>query len=223
MSATPPKSTPLHGLRTWTVVGEEGAERLAGPQLHETWPAAGAWLEAACALSPEHRPPARGCVCGIHAWHPSRRAARRILAGSEVAGIAEAGGAIELDEHGLRGQRARPYALVVAPGRNSRLVRRLAEAYEAEVVEVDGADALLAFCRTRGLGLDEAEVARLLGPATADARRLARQRKVRADALRVVAAVVVAALLMMAGQLVTDPPGDRVLYGRTGEVIPHSR
>jgi hypothetical protein len=56
-----------------------------------------------------------------------------------------------------------------------RVVRRLAEAYGAQVVEADGADAVLAFCRARGLGLDESIVARLLGPVTAEESRRARR------------------------------------------------
>jgi hypothetical protein len=225
VSDTPHLSTPLYGLRTWTVVGEGGAERLAGPHQGATWPGGGAWLGATCAQSSGHQPPTHGCGCGLHAWHPSRRSARRVLASRrEISGIAEARGAIEVHEEGFRAERARPYALVLAPGRNACLVRRLAEAYSAQVVEADGADAVLAFCRTRGLGLDESIVAQLLGPVRAEECRRARRERARADALRLVAAVAVAALLVVAGlQLATDPPGDRVLNGRTGEIHTHSR
>ncbi|MGH2967913.1 MAG: hypothetical protein ACRDK0_02435, partial [Solirubrobacteraceae bacterium] len=66
MSDTPVVPTPLYGVRTWSVVGEDGDERLAGPQLGATWPPAGEWLEAACARSPEHLAPVRGCGCGLH-------------------------------------------------------------------------------------------------------------------------------------------------------------
>jgi hypothetical protein len=222
---TPLVPTPLYGLRTWTVVGESGAERLAGPQQRATWPPGGAWLEATCVQSSEHRPPTHGCGCGLHAWHPSRRSTRRVLASRrEIPGIAEARGAIEVHEDGFRAERARPSAFVLAPGRNARLVRRLAEAYGAQVVEADCADALLAFCRARGLGLDESTVTQLLGPVTAEECRRARWEKARADALRLVAAVAVVALLVVGGlKVATDPPGDRVLYGRTGEIHTHPR
>jgi hypothetical protein len=221
---TPLLPTPLYGLRTWTVVGESGAELLAGPQQRTTWPAGGAWLEAVCARTPEHRPPAHGCGCGLHAWHPTRRSARRVLASRrEVAGIAEARGAIELHEDGFRAERARPRAFVLPPGRNTRLVGRLADAYGAEILEVDRADALLACCRERGLGLDEATVARLLGPVVEEARR-ARRRRTRANLLRLAAALAVVVLLVVGGlQVATDPPGDRVLKGRTGEIHIESR
>lgn len=225
MSDTPLVATPLYGLRTWTVVGESGAERLAGPHQRTTWPPGGAWLEATCTQSPGHQPPTHGCGCGLHAWHPSRRSARRILAGRrDVPGIAEARGAIEVHEDGFRAERARPYAFVLLPGRNARLVRRLADVYSARVVEADGPDAVLAFCRARGLGLDESTVVNLLGPVTAEKFRRARRERVRADALRLAAALVVVALLVVAGLTVaTDPPGDRVIHGRTGEIHIQSR
>lgn len=225
MSDTPLVATPLYGLRTWTVVGESGAERLAGPHQRTTWPPGGAWLEATCTQSPGHQPPTHGCGCGLHAWHPSRRSARRILAGRrDVPGIAEARGAMEVHEDGFRAERARPYALVLVPGRNARLVRRLAKVYAAQVVEADSPDAVLAFCRARGLGLDESTVVRLLGPATAAEYRRARRERVRADALRLAAAVAAVALLVVAGlRVATDPPGDRVLHGRTGEIHTNSR
>jgi hypothetical protein len=222
---TPLLPTPLYGLRTWSIVGDGGAERLAGPHRRTSWPADGAWLDATCALGSEHRPPGKGCNCGLHAWHPSRRSARRVLAlRREVPGIVESQGAIEVHEDGFRAERARPCVLLLAPGRNARLVHRLAKAYGARVVEVDGAGAVLDFCRARGLGLDESGVVALLGPSTAEKIRRARRGQARADALRLAAAVAVAALLVVAGlQFATDPPGERVLHGRTGEIHINSR
>lgn len=219
MEGAPLVPTPLYGLRAWNVVGERGAERLAGPQQGATWPPGGQWLEAVCSRTPEHEAPVRGCGCGLHAWHPTRRFARRILSGRrEVPGIVEARGVIEVHEDGFRAERARPFALVLAPGRNERLVSRLADAYDVRVVEADGADDVLAFCREHELGLDEAVVAELLGP-EGEERRRATRRKTRADALRVGAAIAAAALLVALGlQVATDPPGDRVLQGRTGEI-----
>ncbi len=41
--------------------------------------------------------------------------------------------------------------------------------------------------------------------------------------LRLAGAVAVTALLVLAGLQLTDPPGDRALSGRTGEVKPQSR
>ena len=46
----------------------------------------------------------------------------------------------------------------------------------------------------------------------------------RADALRLVAVVAVAALLVVVGlEVVKDPPGERVTHGRTGEIHVNSR
>jgi hypothetical protein len=83
---------------------------------------------------------------------------------------------------------------------------------------------VLTFCRARGLGLDESIVAQLLGPVTAEESRRARRHRARTDALRLAAVLAVVALLVVAGlQVVTDPPGDRVLHGRTGEIHTNSR
>jgi hypothetical protein len=208
--------SPLYGLRTWTVVGDVGSERLAGPHHAVTWPTAGAWLEATCAVG--HASPSRDCDCGVHAWHPRRRWAGRLLAARrQIPGVVEASGAIEVHDDGFRAQRARPYALVLDGRRNPALVRRLAAAYGVPVVEARGPADVLAWCHARGLGLAEAVVAELLGPA-AEQRRRARVRRARADALRAVAVVAVVGLLLLLGVVATDSPGDRVLHGRTGEI-----
>ena len=211
MTAAPPLiPSAVYGLRTWTVAGERGSERLAGPHRGVPWPAGGEWLEATCEAG--HAAPASGCHCGLHAWHPRRRWARRCLAArGEVPGIVEARGTIELHHDGLRGQRARPYALVRTQGCNPALLDRLAAAYGLPIVDARGPDDLLAYCRERGLGLSEHVIASLLGPPERKRRRLA------PVALRLasVAAVVVALLLLGIGH---DPKGERDLYGRTGPV-----
>lgn len=219
MSDLPLVPSPLYGLRTWTVVGDAGSERLAGPHQTLTWPPAGAWLEATCAAG--HVSPARDCACGVHAWHPRPRWARRVFATrGTVPGVVEASGAIEVHEDGFRAQRARPYALVLPPGRNARLVGRLAVAYGVPVVEADNPDAVLDWCRARGLGLDEAVVTELLGPAAEERRRVSR-RRARTQALRTAAVLAAVALLLVLGLVATDRPGDRTLYGRTGEIHVH--
>ena len=202
--------SPLYGLRTWTAVGEPGSERLAGPQRNVSWPAGGAWLESACERG--HASPAPDCECGSHAWHPRKRSARRVVAtAGSVPGVVEATGTVEVHADGFRAQRARPYAFVDV-GRHPALVRRLAAAYRVPVVEARDPAALLAWCRERGLGLDEPVVAALLGPAAEPRRRM------RADVLRVAAAVAAVVALVAVGLVATDSPGDRPLHGRTGEV-----
>jgi hypothetical protein len=219
MSATPLVATPVYGLRTWAVTGEPGDERLAGPQRGEPWPTAGAWLEASCPATDAHTAPATGCECGVHAWHPRSRAVRRIFASRrELPGVIQAAGAIEVHEEGFRAERARPYALFLAPGRNAGLAHRLATAYDVPVVEVEGPDDLLRWCGEHGLGLSPPIVAELLGVDELDAQRRARHAQVQANVLRVAAAIVVTALLVVLGLLATDSPGDRTLNGRAGEV-----
>ena len=211
MTADPPLIPgAVYGLRTWTVTGEHGSERLAGPHRGVPWPTGGEWLEATCEEG--HAAPASGCVCGIDAWHPRRRWAQRCLATrGEVPGIVEARGTIELHHDGLRGQTARPYALVRTRGCNPALFDRLAALYGLPIVDVRGPDDLLAWCRERGLGLSEEVIASLLGPPSRKRRSLA------PIALRLagVAAVVAALLLLGIGQ---DPKGERTLNGRTGPI-----
>jgi hypothetical protein len=136
--------------------------------------------------------------------------------------VLEVQGPVEVHEDGFRAQRGRPYALVALPGRNAQLIRRLAARYGATVIDASRPEELLAFCRERRLGMDEHVVAGLLGIDDPGERKRAKLRKARIDALRVAAAVVISALLVALGLAVaTDPPGERTLYGRTGEVHVH--
>jgi hypothetical protein len=212
------------GLRAWRVVVEaDGAERLAGPQGGPGWPAGGAWLQAACARGGDHAAPDPGCTCGIHAWHPRPAAARAVLAGrGEVAGVVEVTGAGELHEAGLRAAAARPRVLFVAPRANAARLARLAAAYDARLVPVRGPQDVLAFCAQEDLGLSEATVVDLLGPAMVARAREQRRRDRRRGAVRLAAAAAIGAALVAAGLgLARDPSGDHTLYGRAGEVHVH--
>ena len=219
MSAAPLVPSPLYGLRTWTVAD---GERLSGPQQDADWPTGGAWLHAACARVPEHAAPVPDCACGVHALHPTPQTARGVLGRrGEIPGVVEAAGAIEVHEEGFRAERARPAALFIAPGRNAALVRRIAAAHDAEAVEVAGPDALLAWCRARGMGLEPPVVAALLGAETMERWHAAKRRRARADALRIAAALAVMAALVAGGLAFSSDPGDRELFGRMGPVHRH--
>jgi hypothetical protein len=184
---------PLYGLRTWRVVAKDGRERLTAPQRGTVW-ASGSWVEATCGEG--HAAPAADCRCGIHAWHPSRASARRVLASRfDLPGIVEADGAVEVHEEGFRAARARPYAFVRLPGRNPFLIDRLSAMYGAEVIDVRRPGELLAFCRERGLGLAEPAVVDLLGAETLRERRRERARMRRDAILRFVALALVLAVL----------------------------
>jgi hypothetical protein len=127
----------------------------------------------------------------------------------EVAGIAEADGGIEVHAEGFRAERARPYALVLVPGRNAEQIRRLASAYRIEVVEVGGAVELLEWCTERGLGLSAPVVRDLVGPI----------RRPKSGALRLVAALAVVAALVFAGiELIPEQESGETLRGRGGEI-----
>jgi hypothetical protein len=136
-----------------------------------------------------------------------------------VAGIVEAQGEIEVHEDGFRAARARPYALLVTPGSNQALIHRLADRYGASVIEVRGPRALLEYCREHHIGMEEEVVSKLLGTGDFSKRQRARFRK---DALRLVAALLVAGVLTAIGlQLTEKPPPGTKLYGRTGEIRTH--
>jgi hypothetical protein len=219
MSAPPLVPSRLYGLRTWTAVGEQGEERLAGPQAGTAWPVGGEWLRAECTTAAGHAAPAPDCACGLHAWHPGPRAARQLLRRRfEVPGVLEAEGAIELHRDGFRAARGRPYALFAGPRANEARIARLAEAYDAEVVRVGDAEAIVAWCHARELGLPTPVIDELLGPEAVAAADAERRRRTRVTALRLAAVVTLIAISVAAGLAATSNPGDRPLYGRTGEV-----
>jgi hypothetical protein len=210
----------LYGLRTWRPAVDEQGEVLTASSNDTRWPDGGAWLNAECARPGGHAAPDPGCRCGIHAWHPRRASARRVLGSRfEIPGVVEAAGAIELQDDGFRAQRARPYAIVATPGSNAARARRLARRYDAQVAEVGGPDALLAWCRERGLGLDDATLAGLLGPDYAARRARERRRTRRRTAAGVAAVAAIAAGgVALGAAFVSGPPSPNGVYGRTGWV-----
>jgi hypothetical protein len=153
---------PIYGLRSWRVSGARGEECLVAPHRGARWPGGGL-MEAHCSVTPAHDPPHPGCRCGLHAWHPTRRSARRACGyRREIPGILQAWGAVELHAEGFRAQRGRPYALVLLPRGNAALLERLAAAYEAQLLVLRDPRALAAYCRDQGFGMTDATVASLL-------------------------------------------------------------
>jgi len=217
MSDVPLVPGPLYGLRMWRVAGAPGHERLIGSHRTTPWPIGGALLAAECSAMPPHDPPGTTCVCGLHAWHPSRAAVRRVCGvRSEVPGILEASGAVEVHADGFRAERGRPYELVLLPNRNARQLERLAEAYDAELLCLDGPCALLAHCRERGLGLAESVVAELVGRESLAAHRRERRRR----GVRTAVSLAGATLVLAGIAIVVDPGVEhgKVLKGRAGEI-----
>jgi hypothetical protein len=211
----------VYGLRTWRPAVDERGEYLIGAYDATRWPDGGAWLSANCTASTAHTAPEPGCACGIHGWHPDAQSAGRVLASRrDIPGVVEAAGAIEVHADGFRAQCARPYALFVTPGRNAKLTARLAERYAATLVNVDGPDAVLAWCLEHGLGLDAGTVGSLLGTDLEQERRAAAHRRRRTALARGGAAVVVAGALLGAGlAFANGPHSPHGVYGRTGWVV----
>jgi hypothetical protein len=114
-----------------------------------------------------------------------------------VVGIVEAWGHVEVHRDGFRAQIGRPRALVIAPGRSHKQLKRLARRYDAELLELSGPDELLRLCAQRGWGLSETMVSELVGPETGPAvpRRWGRRaRRALRWSLASVGAVAVVAL-----------------------------
>jgi hypothetical protein len=139
----------------------------------------------------------------------------------QIAGVVEAHGAVEVHEEGFRAESARPHALVLTPSRNGKRVRRLAEIYSTQVIEVRKPSELVAWCRERGLGMDERVVAGLLGPERAERCARENRTRLRNNVLRVAAVLAIAAVMVAIGAQIHEPNGPRTLYGRTGEI--HTR
>jgi hypothetical protein len=215
---SPLVAEPLYGLRTWTVAGPHGHERLIAPHRRTPWPPGGAWLDATCERDADHVAPEHDCVCGIHALHPNPVNARRVLGlRREIPGIVECVGPVEVHPDGFRAGRGRPYALVLLRGRNAALFRRLSQAYGAEVVEVRGPADLDRWCRERRLGLAPSVVEDLLGPGTAQEWRRLKRRDARVAAARVCAAVLGAlAIAALAHTALSERDGQHSASDRTG-------
>ena len=80
---------------------------------------------------------------------------------------------------------------------------------------------LLAWCRERGLGMDERVVAELLGPDWIEQSARRKRTRRRNNVLRVAAVLAIAAIMVALGAQLHEPDGPRTLYGRTGEI--HTR
>lgn len=163
MTDVPLVAGPIYGLRSWRVSGARGEECLVAPHRGTPWPVGGELLKAQCPVTLVHSPPEPGCGCGLHAWHPTRKAARRACGyRREVAGILEAWGAVELHADGFRAECGRPYALVLLPRGNAALLKRLAAVYDARLLVLRSPRALATYCQDQGFGMTDATVAGLM-------------------------------------------------------------
>lgn len=170
----------LFGLRQWTADFDEDGELRLGGFGNREWRRDGETTWAVCRPSgfapmPRHPSPAPAgnCTCGLYANHPWAVDRDRWEPDSpirtlplSVPGIVEAWGRVHVHAEGFRAQYARPRALVLIgyPPESDlgRLVRRLADAHRADLLEVPSTPALIEACARGGLGLTEARVASLL-------------------------------------------------------------
>ena len=178
----------------------------------------GAWLDGDVPVDPGHAAPAprlRRAASTPGTRAGARRAACSATAAA-ISGVVEAAGAIEVHGTASAPSARGPRALFAT----RQLERRAARAgwprrYRAEVVPAGGADAVLAWCRERELGLDAAVVDELLGPegVAAVAPRAPHQRGSGSPASR-----SRSRSRSSLGLEFTADPGDRPLFGRTGPV-----
>ena len=87
---------------------------------------------------------------------------------TQVAGIVEAWGTVEVHEDGFRAEYARPLALIL-PRKLARtdvgaVIEQLATRYGCQVLELDGDGALHAYCERHNIGLSVPVVRELLAP-----------------------------------------------------------
>ena len=165
----------IHGIRVWQLGWVNGDAYLEGFNGAE-WVARGRPTVAACRRSGRrslHRAPHHDCACGLYATHPDSAwfafgllYRKRTPPLARIAGIVEAWGRVELHEDGFRAEFARPVAvaLVGAPAESDLggAVARLADRYASEVLVLEDHEALVAYCRSRDLGLSRPVVRSLL-------------------------------------------------------------
>ena len=166
----------IHGLRRWSLGLKDGGIRLGSAYTNFWWEPGGVPTLATCgegSLRRRHRPPGKRCGCGLYALHPGRDSASEVFPvehshglPSEVSGLVEAWGQVEVHETGFRAQFAHPVALILHRDQSGtewgELVGRIARAYGAEVLLVKTANEVAEYCRERGLGLSRDTVARLV-------------------------------------------------------------
>lgn len=165
----------IHGLRRWSLGLEDGRIRLGSSFRDFWWDPGGAATTATCGEGSlrRHRPPGKRCGCGLYALHPGPESASevfpvQILDGlpSEVSGIVEAWGRVEVYETGFRAQFARPVALILHRDQLGtdwgELVERIARAYRADVLIVSRSGEVTEYCREHDLGLAPGTVAELV-------------------------------------------------------------
>lgn len=161
----------IHGLRTWSLDIRAGEPRLGSPMAPDyVWEADGLATTAECETHGRDSP-RPNCGCGLYAHHPRGRWADLALEHRHgrpgaCGGIVAAWGRVEVHRDGFRAQHARPVALFLRASERGteyeQTVRALAHRHGAEVLVVDDAGAVLAYCRRNELGLDRGAVSRLL-------------------------------------------------------------
>jgi len=150
------------GVRIWRVAPTLWAQLgglLWAPGMKEPWPTTEKEHVASCQANPDHTPPAEGCDCGLYAFYNPRLAEEggywtyeaSPLYNRVVAGVIGVAGDIELQEHGMKAERATIEAIFTTGADDDELPIPRAELAEAYGAEVKDSSDYEAFCAERGL------------------------------------------------------------------------
>jgi HIRAN domain len=172
-ATTPLLAGTIHGVRSWSLMvdGDSGRDLLGAMARDVVWPRRRP-MRALCVpggfVDEEHEAPSPDCTCGIYSHHPF--GAEHLLHndlddGSNVLGLVEAWGRVEVHAGGFRAEYARPTALIADAdcyeGYRHR-VERLARGYGAEYVELEDHQAIVDYCEGLPNGLSPDAVGELL-------------------------------------------------------------
>ena len=123
----------IQGVRGWSPLGRHAGRRRPGRRVgartarRRARPAATRGVTSA---------PAKECGCGLYGTHPWAGGTQ-----GEILGVIEAWGRVELHATGFRAEWARPIALFVVADETTlaeaRALRRVAERYECELIELE--------------------------------------------------------------------------------------
>ena len=204
---------PLYGLRTWSVVGADGEERLEGPQQPAPWPVDGEWLTRRAPSTRGTPLPSRAARADPRVAPAPERGAPRARLPRPRLRRRRGRRRGEVHRDGFRAERARPRAFFATPQSNTALLGRLPRRHAprscpsgARTGSSPGAGSTTSGSTPPSSTSCSAPRASRRPPRAPDDPAPARRRR-----------VAIAAMLFLGLEL-TANPGDRPLFGRTGPV-----
>ncbi len=158
---------PIYGIRKWSTHWRGDRPVLRAAVQGGRWKGGGEPTKARCRFAKEdHDAPDPHCGCGLYGVHParyeewakSRFGVPDLDPGSEVLGVIEAWGRVELHRDGFRAEYAKPHAIVRIGGTGVGGTRAIAERHRVGHLSFDSTAELLSYCESHGLGLSEGSI-----------------------------------------------------------------